>query len=215
MSQLIIQGLRPTEYFTKVPNQVLLQLELSGLAIAIAGYILANPERRNDGTPWDINMNALYRRFARDSKYKIRLAVQELQDAGLLAIDYIRDESGRRFANRGWRFLLDKVTSVARVRSGSQNEDTQNDRDGAHNKNADNKNYLEQQTMADGQDCPASFEEAAPDPSDNGNDCSAPEDIPPVANPPLHIVARLEQEGVDSKGAKYLAGKYSDRTSVV
>lgn len=60
------------------------------------------------------------------------------------------------------------------------------------------------------QDCPASFEEAAQDPSANGNDCSAPADIPPVADPPLHIVARLEQEGVDSKGAEYLARNYSE-----
>lgn len=135
MSQLIIEGVRPSERFTKTPNELIQKADLSGLAIAIASFILSVPERQNDGRPWDICLKALYRRFTKDSQYKIRLAVTELQEAGLLTIQYIRDQTGRRFADRGWLFHLDRIVKRFSLSAGSQNEGTLVDGDGAPNKN--------------------------------------------------------------------------------
>lgn len=107
MSTLIIHGERPTRRFTKTPNELINEAELSGLAIAIATFILSKPEG------WKTDLKALYRRYTKDSKYAIRKAVGELQEFGLLSIEFIKE--GRRFTECVWHFMLDALFSLDSV----------------------------------------------------------------------------------------------------
>jgi len=101
MSELIIQGSRPTKNFTIVPNQVLNTLPISSTAKIIIAHLMSKPKG------WHTNLESLYKHCAYDSKNAVRKAVGKLQKLGFLTLETLR--TGKLFSGCKWFLNLDYI----------------------------------------------------------------------------------------------------------
>ena len=139
MSELIIHGLRPTENFTIIPNEITQNRLLSFEAVGFVTYLLGVPEFKLDGNPWETSIQRLCKLFPDSTQYKISKILDELKSKNFLSIERVRDDSNRRITKCRWSLFLDRITGRSSLQHDNRDIEVSVMNNQTHNKTDTNK----------------------------------------------------------------------------
>ena len=139
MSELIIHGLRPTENFTIIPNEITQNRLLSFEAVGFVTYLLGVPEFKLDGNPWETSIQRLCKLFPDSTQYKISKILDELKSKNFLSIERVRDDSNRRITKCRWSLFLDRMTGRSSLQHDNSDIEASVMNNQTHNKTDSNQ----------------------------------------------------------------------------